>query len=80
MTRLHEGYQGYGAYYYNATAKHYHEVANPDGPLESSGPMLENDSRLIERHLRRLSQGRPVDAVVTDLLENSMKELLKSRR
>lgn len=66
---LHEGERGYGAWHYSATAKLYHGVDNPDGVMDGQGPMLENDSRLIERHIQRLSSGRPVDVIVQDLLE-----------
>jgi len=69
--RLHEGERAFGAYYYNATAKLYHGVDNFDGALEGVGPNLGNDSRLIERHVQRLRQGRPIDVVVHDLLEQS---------
>ncbi len=74
LKQLHEGERAFGAYYYSATAKHYHGVDGSDGPLESVGPMLENDSRLIERHLKRLSAGSPVTVVVQDLLEASKRK------
>jgi len=77
MTRLeqllHEGERAFGAYYFNAPAKYYHGVENPDGALEGLGPVLENDSRLIEAHIKRLANGRPVDVVVQDLLETGKK-------
>jgi len=66
---LHEGERAFGAWYFNAPAKYYHGVDNPDGAMDGVGPVLENDSRLIERHVQRLSSGRPVDVVVQDLLE-----------
>jgi hypothetical protein len=66
---LHEGERAYGAWYYNATARHYHGVDNPLGAMDGTGPVLENDARMIERHIQRLSSGRPVDVVVQDLLE-----------
>ena len=76
LQRLHEGERAIGAWYYNATAQHYHGVANPDGAMEGVGPVLENDSRLIERHIQRLSNGRPVDSVIHDLLEAGKKRAL----
>jgi len=68
---LQEGERAFGAYYYHATAKRYHGVDNFDGPLESMGPDLGNDRRLLERHIQRLSKGRPVDNVIHDLLERT---------
>ncbi|MHA2064754.1 MAG: hypothetical protein ACXABY_10305 [Candidatus Thorarchaeota archaeon] len=76
LYHLHEGERAIGAHYFNATAKHYHGVDNPDGALESGGPMLENDSRLIEQHIQRLASGRPVDVVVQDLLETGKNKSL----
>ena len=66
---LNEGERAIGAHYFNAPAKLYHGVDNPDGALEGAGPVLENDSRLIEAHVRRLADGRPIETVVQDLLE-----------
>jgi len=66
---LHEGERAYGATYYNAVARFYHGVDNPPGPMESTGPDLSNDNRLIERHVRRLTRNTPLDVVLTDLLE-----------
>ncbi len=66
---LQEGERAYGAHYFNAPARLYHGVPNPEGALEGVGPMLENDSRLIEAHIQRLVGGRPTDAIVQDLLE-----------
>ena len=76
---LHEGERAYGAYYFNAPAQHYHGVANPDGALEGEGPILENDSRLIEAHIRRLANGRPVDVVMQDLLETGKNRSLSNK-
>jgi hypothetical protein len=76
LRRLNEGERAIGAWYYNATAKHYHGVQNADGAMEGAGPVLENDSRLIERHVRRLSAGRPIDVVVQDLLETGKSKAL----
>ena len=68
---LKEGLGGYITHWYTATAKHYQDVDNFDGPLEGVGPDLGNDKRLIERHLERLSSGRPIDSVIKDLLERT---------
>jgi len=76
---LHEGERAYGASYYNATAKFYHGIDSADGPLEGTGPILENDSRLIEAHARRLAGGRPVDVVVQDLLETGKNKSLTKK-
>lgn len=77
---LEEGQSAFGAHWYNATAKRYHGVNNFDGPLESIGPNLVNDRRLLERHVQSLYNGRPSDAVVTDLLERSVKATAKKQR
>lgn len=72
--KLHEGERGYGSWYFNATAKHYHGVNNFDGPMEGVGPDLGNDRRLVERHLKLLNRGRPLDVVIQDLLERESLE------
>lgn len=69
---LHEGERAFGAYWFNATAKLYHGVDNFDGALEGVGPDLGNDSRLLERHIQRLTQGRPINNVIQDLLERNV--------
>jgi len=69
--KLHEGERAYGSHWYNATAQMNYGVQNPDGPLESAGPMLENDSRLIERHIAMLTRYHPLEAVMTNLLEQA---------
>lgn len=79
LKHLHEGERGYGASYYSATAKLYHGVDNAVGALDGPGPMLENDSRLIERHIQRLAVGRPADVIVQDLLETGAKKTKTKR-
>lgn len=71
LKHLHEGERAYGAYYYNAPARLYHGVDNPKGMLDGDGPILENNTQIMERHIKRLTYGRPVDIVVQDLLETS---------
>ena len=70
LKALHEGERAYGAWHYDATAKHYHGVDNPDGAMEGmlSGQVFENTSSLLN-HIHNVSNGRPVDVVVQDLLE-----------
>jgi len=76
---LQEGERAYGAHYFNATARSYHGVDNPEGALEGQGPMLENDSRLIEQHIQRLIGGRPTDVIVQDLLETGKSKIQPKR-
>lgn len=73
LEHLQEGERAYGAWHYNAPAQYYHGVSGPDGAMSGDGPVLENDSRVMERHIQRLSQGRPLDVVVQDLLETGSK-------
>jgi hypothetical protein len=68
---LQEGERAFGAYWYNATAKHYHGVNNFNGALDGIGPDLSNDRRLLEQHIQRLSTGRPMSNVLHDLLERN---------
>ena len=80
MAPLHEGERGYGSWHYSATAGEFYGVMGAPGAMEGVGPMLANDDRLLENHLKNLRLGRPVDVVIQDLLETGKIKAAKALR